>query len=118
VIAELGGDVVVVAPNQLGVVNQVCLTMSALSKAGTNRRRVVLMGQEEADISAESNAELLEEVLWGANRAGKAEKRVTEGHKNILELPFLGRKPLIGSHLEKSIKKSKKVLQALAGKLP
>jgi dethiobiotin synthetase len=53
----------IVAPNRLGVVNSVLLTLEALPKNLRARARVVLMPQPHPDTSAKSNAALLAEFL-------------------------------------------------------
>jgi dethiobiotin synthetase len=51
----------IVAPNRLGVVNSVLLTLEALPKKLRARARVVLMPQRKPDISAKSNGALIAE---------------------------------------------------------
>jgi dethiobiotin synthetase len=58
-IRELGCEVVLAAANRLGVINQVSLCVRVLGGAP----RVVLMDQEAADSSAETNLEDLREWL-------------------------------------------------------
>jgi dethiobiotin synthase len=53
------GAVVVVAPNQLGVLNQVLLTLRVLNSEDAV---VVLMDQEERDYASETNAKVLREI--------------------------------------------------------
>jgi dethiobiotin synthetase len=60
-IRELGCEVVLVAANRLGVINQVSLCVRVLGGAP----RVVLMDQEAADSSTETNLEDLREWLPG-----------------------------------------------------
>jgi dethiobiotin synthetase len=108
IIGALGGEVVVVAPNKLGVVNLVCLTLEMLEKTGDFRSKVLLMGQADPDISVASNAALLGE--W----AGESKKSNKKVGTSIFEAPFLGCNPLNSSNLKKVYKKVKKVLQALA----
>jgi dethiobiotin synthetase len=54
---------VIVAPNQLGVVNQVLLTLEALPKNLRSKARVVLMPTPKPDGSTKSNARLLAEFF-------------------------------------------------------
>lgn len=54
---------VIVAPNRLGVVNQVLLTLEALPKNLRSKARVVLMPTPKPDGSTKSNARLLAEFL-------------------------------------------------------
>jgi dethiobiotin synthetase len=51
----------IVAPNRLGVVNNVLLTLEALPKKLRAKARVVLMPQPKPDISAKFNADLIAE---------------------------------------------------------
>jgi dethiobiotin synthetase len=95
VIAALNCDVVVVAPNRLGVLNHTCLTVEALRARGVQRIAVVLMGQRRKDLSTRTNGNLLRELLRGTE---------------VLEFPFLGRKTKIFEGLEQSSKKIEKVL--------
>jgi dethiobiotin synthetase len=53
----------IVAPNRLGVVNSVLLTLEALPKNLRAKARVVLMPQRKPDISAKSNADLIAEFF-------------------------------------------------------
>ena len=54
---------VIVAPNRLGVVNQVLLTLEALPKSYQAKGRVVLMPTPKPDGSTKSNARLLAEFF-------------------------------------------------------
>jgi dethiobiotin synthetase len=54
---------VIVAPNRLGVVNQVLLTLEALPKNYRSKARVVLMPTPKPDGSTKSNATLLAEFF-------------------------------------------------------
>ena len=53
----------IVAPNRLGVENNVLLTLEALPKKLRQKARVVLMPQSKPDISAKSNANLIAEFF-------------------------------------------------------
>lgn len=53
----------IVAPNRLGVVNNVLLTLEVLPKKLRGKARVVLMPQPKADISVKSNADLIAEFF-------------------------------------------------------
>lgn len=53
----------IVAPNRLGVVNSVLLTLEALPKKLQAKARVVLMPQPKPDISARSNGALIAEFF-------------------------------------------------------
>ena len=54
---------VIVAPNRLGVVNNVLLTLKALPKKLRDKARVVLMPERQPDIVAKWNAPLLAEFF-------------------------------------------------------
>ena len=62
-IMALGAVPIIAAPNRLGVVNHVLLTLEALPKLVRAKARVVLMPQRKPDISAKSNASLLAEFF-------------------------------------------------------
>ncbi|HTR43136.1 MAG TPA: dethiobiotin synthase [Pseudomonadales bacterium] len=53
----------IVAPNRLGVVNSVLLTLEALPKKLQAKARVVLMPQPKPDVSARSNGALIAEFF-------------------------------------------------------
>ena len=61
-IAALHATPIVVAPNRLGVVNQVLLTLEALPKALRPKARIVLISQPKPDASAKINAKFLAEL--------------------------------------------------------
>jgi dethiobiotin synthetase len=61
--AALNATPFIVAPNRLGVVNSVLLTLEALPKKLRSKARVVLMPQRKPDISAKSNADLIAEFF-------------------------------------------------------
>ena len=65
-IAALDAEVFVVARNQLGVVNQVRLTLEALPPSVAERARVVLMALERNDAASRANPALLEEFTGAA----------------------------------------------------
>lgn len=58
-ITTLGADVVVVAPNRLGVVNHVRLTLEALPPVMAARAQVVLMSPRRPDAASRTNRALL-----------------------------------------------------------
>jgi len=70
---------VVVAPNRVGVINQVLLTVEAASKRGLKVALVVLMGQKAPDDSVPENADLICQNL----------PKIT-GFKGVIEFPYLG----------------------------
>ena len=62
-IGALGAEVIVVARNQLGVVNHVRLTLEALPPIVAARAKLVLMAPPRADESTQSNTGLLGEFM-------------------------------------------------------
>ena len=62
-IAALRATPVIVAPNKLGVVNHVLLTLAALPEKLRRRARVVLMSPPKPDAATSSNAKLLAEFF-------------------------------------------------------
>lgn len=94
---EIGAETILVAPDRVGVVNQILLNLRELERSGCVPLAVVLMGQEPSDPSCDTNACLLRE---------KAQVR-------LFELPFLGEKPVSMPHLKKSYEISKKTLAAI-----
>jgi dethiobiotin synthetase len=78
-IVALDAVPMIAAPNRLGVVNQILLTVEALPKRYRARARVVLMPQRKPDISAKTNADLLAEFfdfkrIFSANEPGFVSK--------------------------------------------
>lgn len=73
-IVTLGAVPVIAAPNRLGMVNHVLLTLEALPKTARAKARVILMPQREPDVSAKSNASLLAE-FFDAGRILNADGR-------------------------------------------
>lgn len=61
-ISTLDATPVIVAPNQLGVVNHVLLTLEALPEPLRTRARVVLMTPAKPDVATASNARLLKRL--------------------------------------------------------
>jgi dethiobiotin synthetase len=74
-ISALRATPVIVAPNKLGVVNHVLLTLEALPKNLRARARIVLMAPPKPDPATASNARLLERLSI----------------RNIYRLPWFGR---------------------------
>ncbi len=75
----LGSPLIVVAPNRVGVVNHVLLTAEAALARGLSVACVVLMEQEETDLSAVDNAELIRMHL-----------PEVANFKGVFEFPWLG----------------------------
>jgi dethiobiotin synthetase len=93
-IGALACDVVVVAPNKLGVINHTRLTVEALRARGVTRILVVLMEQPRKDPSARTNAKILKKLV---------ECRVEM-------FPYLGPQAHGIGAVKQSFKKLKKVL--------
>ena len=66
-IGASGAEVVIVAPNRLGVVNHVRLTLEALPPIIAARARVVLMSQKHTDPATRTNPGLLSEFIGEAH---------------------------------------------------
>ena len=62
-ISALGGKVIVVARNQLGVVNHVRLTLEALPRPIAARATVALMSPKRSDPGTRTNSTLLRELV-------------------------------------------------------
>ena len=75
----IGAQLIVVAPNRVGVINQVLLTVEAATKRNLKVALVVLMGQNESDNSVPENADLICQNL----------PEMT-GFKGVIEFPYLG----------------------------
>ena len=82
-VASLGkaieAQLIVVAPNRVGVINQVLLTVEAATERGLEVACVVLMGQREPDASSLDNASLVRDFL-----------PVLADFKGVFEFPWLG----------------------------
>ena len=91
----IGARLIVVAPNRVGVINQVLLTVEAATKRNLEVACVVLMGQNESDNSVPENADLICQNL----------PEMT-GFKGVIEFPYLGPDPsdpgLIPIHANKA----------------
>ena len=94
-IAKLVCEVVVVARNRLGTINHTLLTVKALQHIGIEQLKVVLMASNKPDFSSASNAKTLSEIL---------------APLPILEIEFLGTKPLVLKAVKKNVRKIKKTL--------
>lgn len=73
-ISKLNATPVIVAPNRLGVVNHLWLTLEALPRRAVGKAAIVLMSQRQANAASRTNAQLLEEQI---------------GPERVLVLPFL-----------------------------
>ncbi len=95
----LGAQLIVVAPNRVGVINQVLLTVEAAAKRGWGVACVVLMGQREADLSSLDNAALIRDFL-----------PELAGFKGVFEFPWLGAGADNPGQIGVNVKKVEKVL--------
>ncbi len=84
-IVALRAAAVIVAPNRLGVVNHVLLTLAALPEEIRQTAQVVLMTPPKPDAARVTNAALLAEFF---------------PEKNILTLPWLGKNFTLGAALK------------------
>ena len=99
-ISELGSYVLVVARNQLGVINHTRLTLNGLAGYRCKGAKIVLMGSNRSDVSAMTNACVLREL---ANPT------------LVLEVPFLGVGLKRVESMKRKCKKIKKTLAAILG---
>jgi dethiobiotin synthetase len=97
-IAKLNCKVIVVSANRLGTINHTLLTVRSLQVIGIQSVSVVLMDQALADASANSNREMLGELL---------------GKVPVHEIPFLGQDPMRPEALKATEKKLKKTLAGI-----
>ena len=95
---RMGGEVILVAPNKIGVINQVLLNVNELLRSGVQLHCIVLMGIERPDPSVTTNADMIREMT---NRI------------SVFELSWLGDDPVATSSLKKSYESCKKVLAAI-----
>ena len=100
VIARLNCDVVVVARNQLGTINHSLMTVKTLRAVGVrvNRIKIVLMNQQDEDVSARTNRSILSEWLSPVK---------------IFAFPFFGGNPNKTKAVKLRRKKIKKTLACL-----
>jgi dethiobiotin synthetase len=98
----IGAKIIVVAPNRVGVINQVLLTVEAAAKRGLGVACVVLMGQREADLSSLDNAALIQDYL-----------PELAGFKGVFEFPWLGLGADDSSQIDVNVKKVEKVLMQI-----
>ena len=96
-IAALAATPLIIAPNQLGAVNHILLTLEALPRSAAAQARVVLMSPPKRDAATVTNARLL---------AGYFDA------KRIFELPWLGEKTSGGEALKNL--QVRRILGALA----
>jgi dethiobiotin synthetase len=98
VLKKLACEVIIVAANRLGTINHTLLTVRALQTIGVQQLNVVLMGilaPRQAAPDTRHNTAVLAKLLAPIP---------------VLQIPFLGRKPLENRAIKKNQKKIKKVL--------
>ena len=95
----LGSKLIVVAPNRVGVINQVLLTVEAAAKRGLEVVLVVLMGQRELDDSVLENENLIRALMPDMAR-----------FKGVFEFPWLGVGADDPEQIGANVKKAEKVL--------
>ncbi len=92
-------SIIVAAPNQLGVLNQVLLTHDYLRRANrTEKLKIVLMGQRNPDLSADSNADILRKWIPECP---------------VIELPYLGTRAKSRSSVITNAQKLKRKLDSV-----
>ena len=102
-VASLGkaisAQLIVVAPNRVGVINQVLLTVEAAAKRDLEVACVILMGQKEPDASVAENADLIRDLMPDM-----------AGFKGVFEFPWLGAGADDSEQIGANVKKAEKVL--------
>ena len=98
----IGTQLIVVAPNRVGVINQVLLTVEAAAQRRLEVACVVLMGQKEPDASSLDNASLVREFL-----------PELQDFKGVFEFPWLGLDADDPGQIGMNVKKAEKVLAKL-----
>lgn len=96
-ISALRATPVIVAPNRLGTVNHVLLTLEALPKNLRVRAKVILMTPSKADSATASNPRLLKHCSG----------------REVYCLPWFGKRPSAGAMLEGPL--VRRVLTGIAG---
>lgn len=100
-ISVLGSPCILVAPNKLGVINQVLLSIEALQKCQGNLRVcVVLVDQKKEDLASKSNLRVLKSLV---------------GAVPVFSLNRINANDLWSTTCELSIQEIKKTLARLAG---
>ena len=100
-IGALQCPAIIVAPNKLGVVNHVLLTVHALARRNIPGIKVVLMNQRSRNLVAATNAALIGEWSRGVP---------------VLSIPYLGRNPWHMRRLSACSTKLKKTLAQIVRK--
>ena len=99
----LGAQLIVVAPNRVGVINLVLLTIEAAAKRDLEVVLVVLMGEKETDDSVPENTDLIRQNL----------PEMTD-FKRVIEFPYLGSDASDPSLISDHANKAGKVLCQVA----
>ena len=99
---ELGTKLIIIAPNRVGVINHVLMTIEAAISRGLSVVSVVLMGQEVADATAVDNAELIGMHIPNM-----------QGFKGIYEFPWLGKGADNPVLITNNVKKAQGVLDKI-----
>ncbi|MAT10476.1 MAG: dethiobiotin synthase [Rhodopirellula sp.] len=103
-VASLGQQIearlFIVAPNRVGVINHVLLTVEAALRRGLKVSSVVLMEQEEKDASTVNNAELVRMHMPN-----------TPDFKGVFEFPWLGKDADNPELIPLNVKKAESVLE-------
>ena len=86
-LVALRADPIIAAPNQLGVINRLLLTLEALPARARRRAKIVLISPQRRDAATGTNAALLGEFFPSAR---------------IFSLPWLGRNIAIGAAVKKT----------------
>lgn len=95
IIAKVADAVLVVGRNRLGTINHTAMTVESMQDQGIQRVKVVLMDGRFTDDSAETNCEILQEIVAGVP---------------IFRLPFLGVNHSIPIDSKKTYQNIKKTL--------
>ena len=99
----LGAQLIVVAPNRVGVINHVLLTIEAAAKGDLEVVLVVLMVEKETDDSVPENTDLIRQNL----------PEMTD-FKGVIEFPYLGSDASDPSLISDHANKAGKVLCQVA----
>lgn len=98
----LGSQLIIIAPNRVGVINHVLMTVEAAISRGLSVVSVVLMGQEVVDATAVDNAELIRMHIPNMH-----------GFKGVFEFPWLGRGASNPDLIPINVKKADSVLEKI-----
>ncbi len=99
-IRESGCPALVVSRNRLGTINHTVLTVKAMQSIGIKELKIVLMEPKKRDISARSNAKMIQKMT----------PKVP-----FFSVPNLGRKASSGAIIKRNVKKMKKTLARILG---